>query len=244
MTESNRMRPLEAWRALRRLIASPDDTAEAFRVIGALSGNSSERLLARCRRTERGRRLLAERPILAEMLMDQASLRAMPDGTFGRAIGDFFEREQISTDGLVEASVEAYGDRPVAAKNGGANDDLEFLMTRQRDAHDIFHVVTGYGRDIRGELAVLAFTGVQSRNLGVFAIPLFLLFRAGFRSEIGFLIRDGIRRGLRADWFIDQEWEKLLPLGLEAVRERLNLGPLPVYEAVRSVGAPQIPTPV
>jgi ubiquinone biosynthesis protein COQ4 len=151
-------------------------------------------------------------------------------------MADFFRREQISSDGLEQAGAEA----GVRAPEGGIDDDLRFLFDRLRDQHDVYHVVTGYGRDLRGEAAVLAFSGIQQRSFGVAFMPLYVLFKAGWRSEIGKLIRDGFRRGWRARWLVDTEWEKQMDRPLDELRDALGLGPPPVYEAIRSEGAPEL----
>ena len=74
-------------------------------------------------------------------------------------------------------------------------------MTRLLNLHDVFHVVTGYDRDLRGEVAVLAFTLAQTRSPGIAYVLLRVLLRAGWSSEMGKLIRQGFRRGLRSAWF-------------------------------------------
>lgn len=236
MERSTRLRPLDAWRAIRALVANPDDTAQAFRVVSALSGKSGERLYRRFRRSESGARILEERPELADTLNDLDRLGALPEATFGRSMADFFKREQLSVGGLEQAGAEAGSE--VSGEEAG--EERRYFYNRLRDQHDIYHVVTGYGRDLRGEAAVLAFSGIQTRNFGIAFIPLYILFKAGFRSEIGKLVRDGFRRGWRARWVVDVEWEKLMLLPLDEVRELLALGPPPVYEAVRSKGAPQL----
>lgn len=236
---ANRIRPREGWRALQALIQNPDDTEQAFRVIGAFAGNASQRMFARFRRDPQGARLLAERPTLAALLGDPVRLHAMPEGSLGRAMIDFYEREQISPQGLAEASIDASDGAALRA----IPEDQAWMMVRLRDQHDLYHVLTGYGRDVRGELAVLAFTAVQMRNPGIAVIPLYLLLRAGFRSELGRLIRHGLRRGLKARWLAVQPWESLFERPLDEVREGLRLGAPPRYEAVRSSGAPPIEQP-
>jgi len=236
MPRRNRIRPTEAARAMRALAADPDDTAQAFRVIAAMSGRSGERLYRRFERSAGGRRALAERRELFDVLSDLERLRAMPDGSLGAAIADFFEREQISAQGLVDASVVASGDGIDASADGGR----EFLGRRLRDLHDVFHVLTGYGRDLRGEAAVLAFTIPQTRNPGIAYLVLYALRRAGWRSEMGRLIRSAFMRGARSAWLVDQEWEALLERPLDAVRDELGIGPPPCYEQVRSAAAPTL----
>ena len=107
----NRIRPLEAWRALRALMADPDDTAKVFVIIDALSGNSGERLFRRFCVTEVGRRVLYEQRDIVQTLSDREALEQLPEGSLGRTYAGFMSREQISADGLVAAS-EAGGDGP------------------------------------------------------------------------------------------------------------------------------------
>lgn len=235
MVARNRIRPLEARRAMNALLANPDDTEQAFRVISALSGNSGRRQLRRFRKTATGARVLRERTGPLEILTDSARMETMPAGSLGAGLRDFYDAEQLSPGGLVDASEAAF-----TAGSDAADPDAELFGQRLRDLHDVFHVLTGYGRDLRGEAAVLAFTVPQTRNPGVAYIVWTALRRAGFRSELGFLIRQAFRRGLRAAWLPGQDWEHLFERSLDGLREELRIGRPPEYEQVRSAGAPPV----
>ena len=100
---SDRIRPLQALRALRALIRNPDDTARVFDVIEALSGRTRSRLFHRFLESASGQRLLADRPDLLAQLSNREQLFALPAGTSAR-LREFMTREQISADGLVDAS--------------------------------------------------------------------------------------------------------------------------------------------
>ena len=230
----NRIRLREARRAMRALLEDPDDTAQAFKVIAAMSGSSGKRLFERFRRSPMGARILREERNLVDLIGDMDKLRAMPSRSLGQGIADFYATEQLSAQGLVAASEAGFADRAPAEIS---EEERSFQM-RLRDLHDVFHVLAGYGRDLRGEAAVLAFTLAQTRNPGIGYIVLSVLMRAGFRSDMGKLIRQGFRRGLRANWLLDQDWEALLPQPIDELRERLRVGPPPIYEQVRSAGAP------
>jgi ubiquinone biosynthesis protein COQ4 len=227
-----RIHPVKAWTALQNLLADPDDTQQAFRTIASLSGNSSARLFRRFRRTRRGSQLLEQRPSLFDALGDIARLERMPEGSLGRAIAHYFANEAISAEGLAAAS-EAGATR----NSDEVSEEERYLMLRLRDQHDIFHVLAGYGRDMRGELAVLAFTAAQTHNPGVAFIPLYVLFKAGRRSEIGQLILQGFRRGLRASWLVNQPWEELLGRSLDELRADFGIGEPPHYAPLRSAAA-------
>lgn len=224
-----RIRPLAAWRAIRALIQNPDDTGQVFRVIDALSGNSGERLFQRFRRDPMGARILRERRSLLATLSDRTALEALPPGSLGRVYADFTRREQISADGLVDASMEGERiDRGVERRLFGE---------RLRDSHDLYHVVTGYGRDLVGEAALLSFSFAQTLNPGVGFIVAVAWLKAG-RGEARRLIVDAFRASRRAAWLPAYDWESALALPLDEVRCQLRIDAAPQYEAVRSSGAP------
>lgn len=233
-----RIRPIVAHRALRRLRENPDDTAQAIVVIAALAGGSGPRLFRRFRRSPRAAAILQGRHDLYAPLADLEGLQAMPPGSLGRTIGDWFAREAIGAAGLAQAALAARSELGAAVP---ASDEEQVFTARLLNLHDVFHVLTGYDRDLRGEAAVLAFTLAQTSNSGIAYLLLDVLRRSGWRSEMGRLIREGFRRGLRSTWLLDQDWEALLPRPLSALRQELGVGEPRPYEQVRSSGAPPLP---
>jgi ubiquinone biosynthesis protein COQ4 len=222
------IRPRDALRAIRKLLANPEDTAQVFAIIEALSGRNGERSLARFERTEQGRSLLRERPDLIQVLRDKETLRKFPDGTLGREYVRFLESEGISADGLLQASID--GRKKDAST---LPPDLEFFRSRMRDTHDLWHVVTGYKGDLLGEASLLAFSFAQTRNPGVGFIVAVALLR-GKEPAVRRLIFQGFLRGARAAWLPVTNWEELLALPLEEVRARLNVDAPPRYVPFRA----------
>jgi ubiquinone biosynthesis protein COQ4 len=231
-----RIRPLVAWRAIRALLRDPDDTKLVFDVIDALSGRSGERMLARFRATPSGARILAEQRELLPALTDRERLLALPPGSLGRSYAEFLGREQISPEGLVAASIEG-GRAPDPALSA----ERRLVGARMRDQHDLWHVVTGYGRDLVGEAAVLAFSYAQTGNRGIGLIVAMAYWKGG-KSVSWFrpFLRAAYRRGRRAAWLPATDWEALLPRPLHEVRAELGVGDPPDYEALRSAGAPAL----
>jgi ubiquinone biosynthesis protein COQ4 len=225
----NRIRPVVAWRALRQLIRDPDDTAKVFLIIDALSGNTGERLLRRFRTSETGRRILSERRDVVRTLGDRDALRALPEGSLGRSYAEFMSREKLSPDGLVEAS-------QWEGRAGAEDPDRVRFGARMRDTHDLWHVVTGYDRDLIGEASLLSFTFAQTRNPGIGLIVAMAYWLA--RGEEGHarrMIREAHRRGRRAAWLPAADWEALLARPLDEVRRELRVGDPPSYRQVRSL---------
>jgi ubiquinone biosynthesis protein COQ4 len=231
----NRVQLVEAWRGIQALMSNPDDTPQVFRIIRALSGNAFERCFERFEATPTGAAILAENRSLVSRLSDREYLLSLPEGSLGRVYAEFTDREQISPDGLVDASNEApQSDVPECPRR-------ILFGERLRDMHDLWHVVTGYGRDLIGEAALLAFTYRQTRNRGIGLIVLVAYIRSGkeFPQE-RVMIRDALRRSNQAEWLPGADWEALLERPLDEVRRTLNVEPVGDYERVRSSGAPAI----
>ena len=132
------------------------------------------------------------------------------------------EAAQLDAAGLVDASMEGDTDARV-----GYSPDACWFFDRLRDMHDLWHVLTGYGRDEAGEAANLAFTFAQIANLGVGFIVVAAAM-LGPRSDRllwqRYLFR-AWRRGRRAAWLPAARYEEMLPLPLAEVRTRLAIEP-------------------
>jgi ubiquinone biosynthesis protein COQ4 len=228
---TRRIEPMKALRAIRALIQDPDDTPKVFEIIDALSGNAGERIFQRFRATPDGERILRERRNLLARLDDRERLKALPPGTLGRIYAEFTEREQITGQGLADASM--------SARRDDIDPERRLFFDRLRDMHDLWHVVTGYGRDLVGEAGLLAFSFAQTRNRGVgFIVAVAYLRAKGDAGAARAVMVEGFRRGRRAAWLPAEDWEALLEMPLEAAREKLGLGTPPAYVPVRSTGAP------
>jgi len=226
--------PLRALRGIRALLRDPDDTPQVFEIVDALSGNVGERLFQRFAASDTGRRILDERRSLLAALDDRAALESLPEGTLGRIYADFTARERISGQGLVDAS-------QAARRRDDLDPDRRLFYERLRDMHDLWHVVTGYGRDLIGEASLLAFTYAQTRNRGIgFIVAVAYLRARGEALGARALMREAYRRGKRARWMPGEDWEELLRLPLETVRRRLDLEAPPAYTPLRSEGAPSL----
>lgn len=216
------LRPLEAVRAVRRLLANPEDTSQVFAIFRALRGRSALRTFRRFASSPTGAQVIREKRRLLDTLSDRARLAALPDGSVGRSYFNFMEEERLTADGLVAAS-QSWETDPVPA-------DVQLFRERMRDAHDLTHVLTGYGRDPLGEICLLAFMHAHSRNPGMALIVLMSLKRmpkAGRRA-----VFEAWRNGRKARWLQDQDFETLLPRPLAEVRREINIATPGLYRAV------------
>ncbi|MFN2377830.1 MAG: Coq4 family protein [Candidatus Binatia bacterium] len=216
---------LGAWRGIRALLADPDDTAQVFRIIRALTGNSFERLYQKVMADPCGRVVLDEKRDILAILKDRESLRCLGEGTLGREYVRFLDRENIHAEGLVHASEDI--EYPAIFLDERA----QVLSRRLRDTHDLWHVVTGYERDIFGEVALLAFTWVQTGNHGIgfiVFVAALKLWHEGHREGFG-LAWAALWRSRGAGFFPAADWEKLLAMPLAEVRKLLGVTEVPTY---------------
>ncbi len=214
------------WRrarvALRTLVRDPERTDQVFELIQSLAGNSGERLFQRFAAHSEGRRLLRERPSLLGALSDRGSLERMPEGSLGRTYAAFMGEEQLRADGLLDAA-QAVRD-PESEELDPAR---QLFFERLRDMHDLWHVLTGYGRDLAGEAANLAFTHAQTRNRGVGVIVLTAALLGPKTWDLHWqrYLFQAWRRGRSAADLPMARYEELLPLPLPEVRRRLRIAP-------------------
>lgn len=225
----HRMQPRVALKALRELIANPEDTPKVFQVIRALSGPSLVKSYRRFKKTPAARQILAREHNLIDVLKDREWLKSLPAGTFGRAYYDFIYGEHLSADELVEASA-----NPEASVVDVDPDFVRF-GDRIRDQHDLWHTLTQYGRDELGELCLLAFTYAQTRNRGIGVIILagMFQFREFFGNRIFSIVWGAFQDGRRASWLPAEDWETLLPLPIDDVRRLLAIPEPATYRSAK-----------
>ncbi len=226
------LQPARAFRAARIIAADPDDLPQVFTVIESLAFDTLNRIGKRLKRSETGRRMLAERPDIVDILADRAALARMPDGSLGRAYLAFVEREKISAEGIRAAAGEGMAESKIPAP-------LDWVHQRMRDTHDLWHAATGYSGDVLGEAALLAFSLGQTWHPGIALIVAIAMHKlsganVGGGVNVRETIFDGYRRGKKAAGFIEQDWESMLELPVEEVRRRLNLESPPMYREMRS----------
>tara|TARA_B100001057_G_scaffold334412_1_gene335003 strand:+ start:1024 stop:1869 length:846 start_codon:yes stop_codon:yes gene_type:complete len=214
-----RYRPLTALRHFRELLKDKENTAEVFRIYDALpSGQFIPRVRA-LTLSPHGEALRASEPYLPAILDDHDALRRLPEGSVAHAYCDFMEREGLSAAGLVEESEKA--DQPVY------DDLVQWFGFRQRDTHDLMHVLTGYGRDALGEQCVLLFTHGQSPSHGHLllgyagSVHLKKLVKSG--APVMKAVRQAHRTGKACPPLVGLSIRELLAKDLRQARAELNI---------------------
>lgn len=208
----------KAWTALKSLIKSPENTDQVFVIMKALAGNSHAKQFHRFFKSEGGKRILSERLNIIDKLKDQDYLTGLPSTSLGRAYLEFTLSQNLSADGLVESSQVAYTELK--------SQDLRLYFDRSRDVHDLWHVLTGYGRDNFGEACLVAYSYAQTKSLGFAAIALMGGYDFNKKlpgNKIWSTLWQAYKDGRKSDWLMGVVYEDILAMDLKKARKMLNV---------------------
>jgi ubiquinone biosynthesis protein COQ4 len=219
--------PADLGRALRALggvIRDPDRTDLIGEFIGSLSGPSSVRLYRRLMADPGARAILEQGRDLKATLSDRVALAKMPAGSLGRAYFEWTAKRDFDADGIADAI-----SKQVPRELGGP---YVTMAARVVDMHDLWHVLNGWDSDILGELHLLGYSYAQlDAYAWLFLGRLAALFLAsGGRADSAEYLQNAIARGRKASLLAGVDWEAMLPLPVDEVRRRLDVGTPQPYE--------------
>jgi len=136
---------LKALKGFLNVVRDPRRTDEVFALARGLFEPEFVRPIAEeVGVTAAGATALAARKRLGAV--DVAALARLPEGTVGRLYAEHMTRNGLSPDFFPE--------RP-------GDDALVYVQMHFYETHDIWHVVTGFGTDVAGEMGLLAFYAAQ-----------------------------------------------------------------------------------
>ena len=205
----------------RRLRESPGDLDAAIQNFFAMGGRDDAELMRRMRRDPDARRLFEARSPMPDGILYPHRLRGLPEGSLGAEYARHIERLGLDPADLAARS-RSYASRYLSTE------EHAYVWGRQLESHDLWHVLTGYGTDMAGEGALLAFTYAQTGNRVYAVLPFFV---AGFRAlrrgrfDVVRTCWQGYRKGRRARFLHAMDWSEWLPRPLAEVRRHLRLQP-------------------
>lgn len=229
--DNSPIRPLVALRALRQLQRDPRDSEQFWLLTEALRGRSVWHLLQRFTEHPSGRKVLQQRRSLAAILQNRAALERLPRGSLGYCYAEFLQNHPASA--LERATLASSLQRFDPTDTS----DLAFVGSRLRDMHDLFHVLTGYGRDLLGELCVMAFCYPQhgTRSFAALALVGSLRLRRTLDlPEVTDAVQQAYQQGRYAEWIPGQPIEDLLAENLDGLRARWRILPPTAYHAIEA----------
>ena len=226
------------WRAafkfMGKLLSDPNDTVSVFEIMRALNAGNAQRGYQKLIGTVEGGRLAYQRVELIDKLTDKAWVAQFAPGTVGATYRAFLEKTGYSADGLAAVGDEVHGKRVDAHP-------YAWFGRRERDMHDIWHVLTGYqADDPLGELCLVAFSYAQTKGMGWGFIAtmgaLKNLREPGGRAVLR-AVWEGYTHGRDARWLHLEDIEVLFAEPIDAARARLRIAKPVAYEIARDMNA-------
>lgn len=231
---SQPIRPFKAARAFLDLVGDRDDTRYVFAFFNAVNGRSNEAYYQRFFSSGYGQRFLADPEALGRILTDRATLESHGPGTFAAAYLSYLDEEGLQPLGVHEA---ALANAPEMMERMRTQwPDLYWLHYHGSLTHDLYHVLTGYGRDPLGEALLLVFSGLHTGSRGARLLGALagLRIRAEIPSwPVGRMMREAVRLARSAKHFPTADLASLLSLPLEDARQAVEIGRPQLYHRVR-----------
>jgi ubiquinone biosynthesis protein COQ4 len=194
------------------LVRDPRKTDRIFAIASAVRKNRSALLAARYTPIFNNPEFQTLHANRENPPVDLEDLRRRPVGSFGRAVAEFLD---------------GHGFEPNAFPMLSYDTPLEFMISRLRQNHDYWHVLTGFDTDVKGEVGLQGFTFAQTEApispLIIAAGFLHLLSRdlASLRPAFERVV-DGYRMGQLSRSLVTYRLESEWDTDLDELREKLG----------------------
>ena len=162
-----------------------------------------------------GKLVLRDKPRIHSNTLDLATLRNLPDNTFGFQYTKFLEDNKVTPDSRL--SVKFIEDP-----------ELQYVMQRYREVHDLFHTVLGMPTNMLGEVAVKWVEALQTGLPMCAGAAVFgpLRFRPKQRERyIRFYLPWALQVGQQAKPLMNVYYEKRWEQPVEEMRKEFNIIP-------------------
>lgn len=219
--------PMKVLHHYGKLVEDKEDTEQVFHIIEATKGKKAHRQAWDFIKSDAGQRFLHDDTNIPDMLDAHENWADLPENSVGRHYVAFMKREGLTANGLVDES------HRWAPAEKRPQDQTEWYFNRLRDTHDLFHVLTGYGRDALGETSLLGFSYSQNHNNGVLFIAYAGAYQirkvTGSKAPLFGAIREGQRMGKAAEKIAHQDVAALMREDIDEARARLGIGKPSIY---------------
>jgi ubiquinone biosynthesis protein Coq4 len=203
------------WRLVRR---DPETTTDEAAVVEL--GFARSRLGRRFARWEQVADHLRSDPRTAEAIRARRpfgpivleGLALLPEGSLGRVFADHCRERGIDPN-LVHVP---------------PTDEVGWLLNHMYQTHDVWHVVTGWGNDLAGEVGLAGFYAAQFGNPAFFGYMLALILlnvvtRKADLGEVFEAFSAGYQNGKRTQPLFGADWDALWTAPIGEVRQRFEI---------------------
>ena len=208
----------DAIKCCLKVIKNPADTKNVFALARAANGPALVRSYHKLLKTKHGGEIAYTLPEFVDLY---PFLPNCPAGSVG---AELLNNQPYPIEVLIRAS-----------KRGTSNSinmkhPYLWLARRERDAHDLYHTLTGYKADVLGEWCVAAFTSGQTKSYHWGLIFLAGIWREKFSLAKLAAIFEAYVRGKQCIWLLGENYEQMINQNLEECRNRLRIQRAKMYE--------------
>lgn len=213
LTELKPFKFARALLAMGRIVRDPNRLDEVFALADTMrSPTFMKPIVDHVSRDPVAAKALRELPRMKRV--DLAAMRAMPEGSLGRAFA-----EHLDANGLDPGALPYY-----------AHDDVySWIPAHLTETHDLWHALTGFGADVPGELGLQAFYLAQfPSKLATALLAVGFVKMAASREELPYeRIMNEIARGWvmgsRAKSIFGVVWDEHWAEPLASIRARFGI---------------------
>ncbi|MBY0471896.1 hypothetical protein K2X30_12075 [bacterium] len=194
-------------------VKDPNNTEDILRALEkALTPEMAAPVIAHLKSDPQTKQAVESRLFMPYFKMEE--LEAYPEGTLAKELFHYYKKNGFEPTFF-----------PMEEDN-----ELNYLRSRVRKTHDIWHVVTGFDTSLPGELGLLGFAYQQMRSApSVLVFILGLLHALIYKREILGECLESFNRG----WTLGKntrmifgvDWLKMIGLPLTEVRAQMRLQP-------------------
>ncbi|MFT5685138.1 MAG: ubiquinone biosynthesis protein COQ4 [Myxococcota bacterium] len=197
--------------AALQVLRNPDDTEKVFVLLDEMMTDAHQAELTEAiQQHPRGAEAMRRQPSLGAV--DVAALAELPEGTLGKRFASF-----LQDNGL---------DPALLTDEGSTHED--YVTRHLLETHDVWHVVTGMGSDLPGEVGLQAFYMAQLPGAaGGLIISLVMLRAALFSKGDQHALLESVARGWQlgrsAEPLAGMPWADQWETPLSEIRSDLRL---------------------
>ena len=211
----NQIHYLETLKGILTMARNPESTESVFDIEDGLRDTEATRLAVEHVRKDPQMAAMIDERYLREEEHDLDVLIKLPAGTLGNAFAHHLVDKGFDPDYFRKREV---------------RDDVDYILMRLRQTHDIWHVITGFDTDPIGELGVKAVEVAQTRRpmaavVASGGLLRFLLHEPEDLGKVLAAISAGYQMGIQSKLLLAQRWEQHWERPLAEWRNMLNLTP-------------------
>lgn len=200
-----------AW-GLLRLVSNPEDTDRVFDIGEALKdlGKFQHAYLQILNRPEYMDVIRQRKLMQSYSLLD---LRKLPEGSLGRTYAEHMIKNNLDPEFYRSLEIKT---------------DLDYIILRQRQTHDWWHIATGFDTSIAGEISLQTVYATQT-GLPIHTMLIALGFLRVALKDMALLpqlleaVNKGYQLGKKSKSLFIYDWEKNWSKPLADVRIELNI---------------------